>query len=180
VQAFQRTTESHGRTHLAILLALSVAAGACRELSPTLPAPSSQPRPALSIDALPSVIRPEEQLFADLAAVAPTSAGFYIDSAGVMVVYVTDPLDDGKALAGVRELLSDGKLPMRHVAGIRVRRAKYTFAQLARLRDMLLGGNLFGVEPAAISLDLDEMNNRVTIGLDTDAGGLARYRSILF
>jgi hypothetical protein len=123
-------------------------------------------------------IRPEEQAFADLALKAPSSAGFYHDGLGGVVVQVRDAAHDAVALDYMHRLDASHSLHGQNLAKrasrIRVGRAQYTFWQLAAWRDLAFD-NVLGVMDGVVSLDLDEVRNRVTIGITADH--LARMRA---
>ena len=113
---------------------------------------------------LPANIRPEEAVFAALSERIPSSAGYYLDSDGNTVVPVRDSTEfqaAKQAFAAVQ--------PSNHReyarGGVRVIKAQYSFGQLAKTRDALFD-NVFNVIAGITSLDLDEVHNRVVIGVD--------------
>lgn len=105
-------------------------------------------------------------MFAELADRSPSSAGFYLDTQGRMVVVVVEEGDDGAARIGATSLLAAGRIndPRPKMAGIVIERGRYTFSQLAQWRDAV-HERILGTVPGVISLDLAEQRNRVTIGL---------------
>ena len=115
-------------------------------------------------DLLPANIRPEEAVFAALSERIPSSAGYYLDSDGNTVVPVRDSTEfqaAKQAFAAVQ--------PSNHReyarGGVRVIKAQYSFGQLAKTRDALFD-NVFNAIAGITSLDLDEVRNRVVIGVD--------------
>lgn len=112
-------------------------------------------------------IRPQERLFADLAARSPSSAGFFLNEAGKLIVLVRDDRDDGSAVAAVAELRTSRSQDKRVLnADIELQRSQYTFSELNRWRNTVFGSFL-GSTQGVISLDLTEQKNRIAIGLDT-------------
>ncbi len=112
----------------------------------------------------PATVRPEEQAFADLADRVPSSAGFYVDQAGRLTVWVHDTSEAAQARSVVSGVLASRFPTQRPAVQTVTRRADYTFWQLAAFRDKVFD-NVFGVE-GLITLDLNEQTNRVVIGID--------------
>jgi len=172
---FQRSVQlrdcllRHVKLVLAGLCVLAVTA--CRE--------SLEPTPADTADVVTHGNRPQalvaagdrdgEQLFRSLAKVAPSSAGFYYDGAGTIIVKVKDARDDGASTAFIRELISrhpglnpgGGKL----LQGIRIERAEFTFDELSAARDEV-SDRLLGKVLGVFSVDLDERNNRISVATE--------------
>lgn len=117
----------------------------------------------------PGSTRPEEQPFHDLAKRSPSSAGFYLDNAGRVIVRVASKADEVSAIAFVSAMLDDRVGGLRSAgvtpAGIRVAPATFTFLQLATWRDILFDSVLV-VEKAVRTLDLDERENRIELGIE--------------
>lgn len=134
----------------------------------------------------PTNVRPEERMFAELAADAPSAGGFYYDRAGDLVVLVRDKEHDGLALAGAKKLRDSKRIGGGgHAANsgrIRVARADFTFRELSRWRDLAFD-HVLGVVPGVMTLDLDETHNRVALGIDPQfagpGGAEARVRQTL-
>lgn len=110
-------------------------------------------------------IRPPERHLYELASEIPGFGGYFIDSSGVVVGYVTD-LARGQALQ--RRLETDVRAG--HIGGSRtrsvtIRKGQFDFPSLARWRD-IVSGQLLGVVPGVVMSDADEAANRVTIGID--------------
>lgn len=132
----------------------------------TVAPPSSNATRAMGVvdDRLPRNIRPEEEGFAVLSEHVPSSAGYYIDREGSTVVLVRDSAEFGAARTALLRLRP--QMPYAPTRGtIRVEKAKYSFAQLARWRDLIFD-KAFSSTPGVTSLDLDEARNRVVIGVD--------------
>ena len=87
----------------------------------------------------PDRVRPEEEAFASLAAQSPSSAGFYLDLDGHLVVIVRDQKDDDAARSAASDFIARGGVRDSRVraAGVVVRHGEYTFYQLARWRDTI-------------------------------------------
>lgn len=115
----------------------------------------------------PRSVRPDEALYAELGRGAASAAGFYLDASGTLVVLVRDESDNARARTAMRSLLSRGMLPpslTKRRPAITIQKAKYSFGELATWRDSL--GDQLSHIPGVTSLDLDEVQNRVTIGVD--------------
>jgi hypothetical protein len=100
----------------------------------------------------------------------------YFDDAVTLVVPVRDAADAGPARAAALRLVAlDRVRPSRGQGSLRVviRTAQYTFAELAGWRDAL-ADSVLGVVPGVVWLDLDEANNRVSVGLDDGSFDAAR------
>jgi hypothetical protein len=98
----------------------------------------------------------------------PGFAGYYFDQNGDLTVLLTDVGQEGPArelLAGVAEERPGGPVP-RRAAAIRVRRAEFDFATLNAWHRKL--GPVLSIEGVEF-LDTDEVANRVTVGVVTDA-----------
>lgn len=151
---------------LAILLGLI--AVACDRPAGTVAALPQSASPDAALGA-PTDVRPEEALFQDLARRAPSTAGFFIDETGSVVVRVRDQQEDDLARVAIQELvatrpwLSSGAEP--NVRAVKIERAQYTFRQLAIWRDLAFDNALARI-PGVHSLDLDEARNRVALGID--------------
>ncbi len=162
-----RVQSSRRRVGLSrILLLALIAVAACRA-DDVLPTRASVPAVALNgIAQITKEDRAEEANFVRLAETAPSSAGYFISEAGVFTVWVRDSSDDSKALAISTEMLSSLRPTFgRAVTGPEVRRARYTFAQLAAWRDALFANALTHVDGVTL-LDLNEATNRVVVGVD--------------
>jgi len=129
--------------------------------------------PAFSVGASPVIVRDAERPFAELAKVIPSSAGFYYDKNGDLVVRVRDTTEFGRVATAIATLVSGNKIRLSPEASpnppVVVQGADFTFNQLAVWRDTV--GAYFdrtGV-PGVVSLDLDEVGNRVTIGVHGSA-----------
>ncbi len=155
----------------------------CQELPPS---PVSKNAPEVtrilsSDDGLPTLVRDDESSFADLARSAPSSAGFFLDSAGTVSVWVRNSLDGAAAQANIRRQLVSGRIAPRErgvpISQVRVLNARFTFKQLATLRDLAFD-NVLGRVRGVNSLDLDERRNRVTLGLDSKTFASARAQVI--
>ncbi|MDB4890468.1 MAG: hypothetical protein JWL61_2323 [Gemmatimonadetes bacterium] len=104
---------------------------------------------------------------ADLAQIAPNSGGFYFDEQGNLVVHAKVSAEGAIIRSRAAQLL-DGPLRRagpRRSAAVVVKPAKYSFSELAMLRDSVFEG-VFTAMPGINSLDLDERQNRVALGLD--------------
>jgi hypothetical protein len=147
----------------AVVLLATMAAGCKDENQPTQPARPLQARH--SAVARPSSRRRAEEPFFTLAGSASSSAGFYFDSTGALVVRVRDSTEYAAARSAAQSLVSAGiGLPSRWHGVISVRPAQFTFYELASWRDSVFA-HIIPAFPGVISLDMDEVRNRVVIGL---------------
>lgn len=161
---------------------------ACTDLTPSpVSPPASTTQSTAQLDTtlgLPQAIRPEERLFAELATEAPSSAGFYYDSAGALVLQVRDLVDDAAArrkaqqFATTRQLVRSGG--GRDNRTVRIRRARFTFRQLAEWRDLAFD-HVLGQIAGVYALDLNEAQNRVVFGVDqaSEASVIGRVHQTL-
>jgi hypothetical protein len=138
-----------------------------KEASVVAPAVNSATTTATSLQGRFRV-RAGERAFVELAEKVPSSAGFYFDTDGSLVVVVRDRVDDATASA-------QAVLFVRHISDVRLKTGiakvepgEYTFRQLAAWRDIVFD-NILGQVPGVTILDLQEQTNRVRIGLSTPA-----------
>ena len=108
-------------------------------------------------------------MFAELARNVPSSAGFYFDESGDLVVRVRDDADAERAKVEIDALTRTGRVapPSGLATGLRHRiaGAQFTFRQLSEWRDLAFD-NAFTRVKGVNSLDLDERQNRIVLGLD--------------
>lgn len=90
----------------------------------------------------------------------PGFAGHYIDSNGDPIVLLVDTSRSTIARQYVSELRAAARLPLRVP---RIRQVKYRFEQLAAWRESLL--TAIARTNSAVSIDIDEVNNRVAVGV---------------
>lgn len=152
---------------MTLALAVAVIASACRDsLGPTADNAAARVTLAEPAKGGLSSVHDGEQLFRNLAVVATSSAGFYYDEHGSLIVRVRDSKDDAASISYLRELLQKnvGLNPGagRFARGIRIERAQYTYSELAGLRDRL-SDNLLGTIAGVSMIDLDERANRVAV-----------------
>lgn len=135
--------------------------------------------PAVLEARMPQVARAEEAEFHELASLAPSSAGFVLDSLGDIVVFMRDTLDATAGRRGIAAIQSSGRIRQnrQRLPRVIVRRADYTFGELVAARDLLFD-SVFTQMPGLSSLDLDEARNRVTIGVDPRAYGATRVNVV--
>lgn len=126
---------------------------------------SMQGAAARGADALPREVRSEEAGFASLAARVPSSAGYYLDADGNTVLPVRDSADvDAVRQAFLVARPSDFTAHARGT-GVRVVKAQFSFGQLTKARDAIFEAaseSVFGIN----YLDMDEVRNRVVVGVD--------------
>jgi hypothetical protein len=154
------------------LMLACLVTGACHDqITPVSPARSSlAAHTVIAAVQLATPDRSDEVEFVRLATNASSSAAYYIDDAGVFTVWVRDSIDDGKAITAARALLPALRPTFgRPVSGPVIRRAQFTFAQLAAWRDALFANALNRIDGVTM-LDLNEATNRVVVGLDQRFG----------
>ncbi len=149
------------------MLTVLITAVACRENTVLRPI---EPRPLASVvhpvEVRPAQIRQFEQQFDEFARHVPSSGAYYVDEDGNLVLWVRDAEDDARARslgnAIRRNLLTVRfRTPIHNVV---VRRANYTFWQLASWRDAILEHAPTNAGWAEI--DLNEAVNRVDLTID--------------
>jgi len=95
---------------------------------------------------------------------SPGFGGMYLDSTGALVIVHTNKDALGAALAATQAVIGDA--PQLHARRIVLRLGKYSFPALANYRNLIEKG----IDHAGlIWSDLDEVNNRVTFGVASDA-----------
>lgn len=129
---------------------------------------------------LPQTVRDEEGDFAELARVAPSSAGFYFDTDGRLAIRVRDASDNNAALSAASTLVAQKRISRdgtQRGVSYRLVSASFTFRQLAEWRDLAFDNVLLAV-PDVYSLDLDEVRNRVAIGVSPDNYSVVRATAL--
>ena len=157
---------------LVMIAGLGLAA-ACADRDPVSVA-SSKPLTGADALGLPDSVRVEEQGFADLAKEAPSSAGYYYEDDGTLVLRVRDQAEEPAAIRRMVKLRNLDRIAnpgsqsnlRGRAALMRAERAEFTFKQLATWRDY--ASNYILGMPGVRMVDLDERANRVTIGLSPD------------
>lgn len=161
--------------------ALILAVGACVDSV----APEAQSQNAASIVAS-EVVQPErlgEQEFEELSAEIAAFAGYFYEDDRLIVLTADDANADGvraaveKRLPRLRSVSSD---PSREIS-VDVRSAEYSFSELRTWRNAMMAG--LGRIDGVTMLDLDEMRNTVTVGVELESNrsaveGLARTLDI--
>lgn len=147
-----------------IAVGASLSLGGCAERR--LPTANESSRPLSSLQPVGvGKIRLDEEPFAELAQQLPSSAGFYLDSTGFVVV-VSNAGEDVAAKGAIDVLVAAGRIKDDRAGSksIRVQRGQYTFEQLRAWRDVVFE-KVVGASAGITSLDLTEHLNRVTIGI---------------
>ena len=156
---------SYARASLSACLVMCILA--CERTEPTGVPPTRASAPARG----PADVYPEERPFWNLAQTVPGSAGFFIDTvSGNVVVSLTDLRRPEAAKGALRSRLASelARTRAKHPqADVVSRPVAYTFLQLKEWRDRL-NGEVFAI-PGVVWLDLDEVRNRVVIGLEASA-----------
>jgi len=127
----------------------------------------TSPHAVASMHAGSKLPRHEEDAFARLADDEPSSAGFYADQQGRVVVTVSDSTAVGRAISAMARRQSATDVPLHPAlrsASIIVKRGSYSFQQLSDWRDSVYL-RMLGPVNGVIYDDLDEVANRVTIGV---------------
>lgn len=132
---------------------------------PTVPVPRPSGEFALKgLQVDPKTVPSGESLFAELTKSAPTSAGFFFDASGRIVVNVTSPTDGPMAVVAVRNFLARGDIVLPNPVAVSVlwRPVRHSFSELAAIRALLFDSAYAQLNLA--SLDLDEARNLVSVG----------------
>lgn len=118
-----------------------------------------------------------EEEFADVAVIAPSFAGFYyaVPGSDTLVVAVANMDDARRARDAVAALWLRRRRGPPDQAII-VRRVRYSFLQLHRWRRAV--ENRLLALPQVSMVDLDEMNNTVTVGVLPNTDSVAVHRVI--
>lgn len=151
---------------LATMFAGGLGMAACEREPAPVTAPKSRSGPLHAEIPRPKNIREGERLFFQLAASARSSAGFYFDSAGTLIVQVRDSSDFNAARGIAQALISSGavRLGRRGAGGVSIHQATFTIDELVNWRDSVFA-KVVGQFRGITSLDMDERRNRVVIGL---------------
>ncbi len=123
--------------------------------------------------------RPEEGRAAEVSRVVPGLAGFFYDTAGNVVVAVKGGGGATVTRARLQPLFQQelARSRRRHpAADIIVQGAQYTFFELRNWRDRLEARHVLTI-PGVAWLDLDEVANRVAVGLEA-AGDPGAVRAL--
>ncbi len=154
-----RWRESYAVSASILLVVLTTSA--CDREPATVPERAVTHRMA-ALAMMPSTVRPEEQEFNSIAQASPGFGGYYLTPAGDVVAWGKEAEQDGQVRGAVenvrRSLVATRKLAGRGT--VQLRRAQYSFWELARARDLLFDqarALLTGMH----GLDLDERANRV-------------------
>ena len=123
--------------------------------------------------------RPEERRAAELSRVVPGLAGFFYDTSGNVVVAVKGGSGAAVTRARLQPLFQQELARSRRQhrsADIIVHGAQYTFLELRNWRDRLEARGVLSI-PNVAWLDLDEVANRVAVGLEA-AGNPGTVRAL--
>lgn len=104
--------------------------------------------------------------YAQIAMKVPGFGGMFID-AGTPTVYLVDASQRGAAQAAVGALIQEWRLLEAGsitTLGIQVRQAQYDWLQLLEWRQLIRD---FLAMPGVVSLDIDEAQNRLALGVET-------------
>lgn len=151
-----------------IITLAAASAAACRDEVPT----SSVRPPAISAAPTVGIVDTTwfdgESEFRAISKVIPEFAGFYFDDAGRLVVQLTDPGKVAAVSPLLRQFTSQRVIDQRRnlygaQAPIVTRGATYSFDQLRSWRDAVVAAA--DRIPAISQIDLDEVRNRVAIGV---------------
>lgn len=156
---------------MSLLLMVGIAMGCHDDVQPTAPAPTERSE-AVSSTLGPAFEhgRADEQIFVQVANDAPSFAGFYVERSGRLFVLVANDDDRGRARNAMiahatgRHNGAPKQLAKQVAAGnFEIRKVKYSFRQLAAWRDLVYE-NVLRMDGVVYD-DMDELRNRVTIGI---------------
>jgi hypothetical protein len=143
---------------LAMVVLLAIAAVGAGDASGGVELGSGSPEgQSLSNDAVVE----HDDLFAQVAEVAPGFGGMFLDESGILNVYLLDPAQQGAATAAISAVFGPERFPLGEV---RVLQGKYDFLQLSEWRKALRR-DVLGL-PGVTSLDIDDFSNRLRIGVE--------------
>ena len=144
--------------------------GACEDRDTTTTEVRPRPRASRSVGKRPASIRRAEAPFATLSSSAPSAAGFFFDETGTLVVRVRDSADFLAANASVAQLVAARAIgtDYRWKGQVKVQPADFTFYELAGWRDSVFE-HVLGRFRELKSLDLNEKENRVVVGVEPGA-----------
>lgn len=135
-----------------------------REEGPVAPGVPARPNASSALEHM----RPIEEHFAQIGRDVSGFGGYHYDRDGNLVAYVTSRAQEARAKAMLEPVLRGRKLGGRERRSRRpevmIRLGQYSFAQLADWRDGV-GDELMNTD-GVVHLDVDEVRNRITIGLD--------------
>jgi hypothetical protein len=114
--------------------------------------------------------------WADLAEQIPGGFAGVFYSDGKPVLLLTRP---DQATAAKSALAADPTLKGFDIAHAEVRKARWDFAQLVDWYDYLLGDTSLWSTPGNISADKNERTNRISFGIETEAGRQELKRKLL-
>lgn len=145
-------------------LVISLVAVGCRIDEPPS-GPVARSRPAAQLGSEAQHVPSGERLFAELARLVPTSAGFFFDEAGPLIVNVSNPADADRATQAVRNFLDRGDIVTSNPASVIIlpRTVKYSYNELSRWRNLLFDSAVTSLSDL-VMLDLDERRNQVVVG----------------
>lgn len=152
-----------------LLAVVPLALAACDQTDPPL-APGAA-SPAAGAAPAQHGWRGVEADFARIERETPGFGGYFIDDEGNLTAYVADPRGESTARAALERVAA--ALPAgarRPGGGIRVLRGRWSFNQLSRWRDQVSQVRSI---PGVVFIDLNEAENRLTIGVESDAAGQA-------
>jgi hypothetical protein len=150
----------------ALVAGVALLAAACDQ-QPTGPLGSSV---SPSVSALPQAVGGQGVDQHALGQSIPAFGGFFLDQ-GVPTVYLTDPSQRGAVGQALSGFLADRGLA---ASGLQVRQARFSYRQLEGFFDKARTAVFAG--PGGVFADLDEANNRVTLGVE-DATAQGRVRA---
>jgi len=153
------------------------AASACTD---PLPPERVQPaRGSQSVVGQPPSIRSDEKPFDDIAQRVPGFGGYFRSSAGELVLVSTRATEKAALLTEGANVMAQLRrvLPESRLTAVRIVDGKFSFWQLAQVRDLLFEQAL-GRVPGVQGLDLDEQANRVSVGV-TQAGKEAARQEVI-
>lgn len=126
------------RGSIVSILLVAIAVTACDHEPVTLPEYAVAVR-SVAQAMMPATVRPEEREFDAIARTAPGFGGYYFTPAGDAIAWVKEPGQDalvrGMVERAQASLVANRKFKAR--GSVTVRRANYTFWELARVRDFL-------------------------------------------
>lgn len=152
----------------ACVLTISVALGACTDRTrPTAPAGLSDGANTAREAQQAFATREGEREFADISEEVPSFGGHFFGANGNLVVWVADSSEFGRARAAMSSRVGSDRYfqgGRMNRPSIEIRKAAYSYRQLSLWRDVV-SEKVLGRIQGAITSDMDEVHNTVTLGV---------------
>jgi hypothetical protein len=152
-------------TLLIVCIGMLAGCGGSGDDAPTSTAcDSASTSPAAAVPSVSAQAVTMDDMFVEVGERVPSFAGFYYDDQGRPTLLMLDPSQADAAAQAIRDIFGQDYI---RGSDINVVQAKgYSFAQLQQWYDKVWTHVL--EIPGAVSTDIDEMNDRLSFGAQTD------------